>query len=77
MDKTSVYSRYLNMLTCHNIVLPKIGNENVTTDDILTLLSHFPTQTGYKNVTTMSQLSSEQDKQHLTYIYAVNHEGNK
>ena len=39
-----------------------VGNKNVTTNDVLALLSHFPILTGYKDVTTKSHLSLEQDK---------------
>ena len=57
-------------------LFPK-DNRNITTNDVLTLLSHIPTEKAKNKVTTKSQLSSELDKQHFTYIYTVYHEKNK
>ena len=57
-------------------LFPK-DNKNITTNDVLTSLSHIPTEKAKKKVTTKSQLSSELDKQHFTYIYTVYYEKNK
>ena len=72
-DETSSCISNINILTCHHIFFPS-GNENVTRNDVLTLLSHFSTQKGYKKFD--NKVTSEQDKEHFLYICIVYHEGN-
>ena len=61
--------------TCHIFPLEamKMCNNKWCVNFVVT----FSYRVGYKNVTSKSQLSSEQEKQHSMYIYTVYHEGIK
>ena len=60
----------------HFDIFSPVGNENVTTDDVLSILPYFLPHTLQKCDNKVT-ISSEQDKQHFMYIYTVYHEGNK
>ena len=50
--------------------------ETVTTKQFVNFVVMFSYSTGYENVTTKSQSTSQQGKQQFRYIYTVNHEEN-